>query len=159
MNRLWLILCRFLKFVQWHLFDCRRKKFRMNGTVLTRPAYTFIEWCLGTGTVLVLTQDLLLFWQVSGELRCRVHPTSPGSVLSITSLSLPPELPEAAPIRNGLRRETRSVASRYLATPCRRRNLSALEPPQLTCSRLQLAPRPQSNHGVRVNLLSLGFDK
>jgi hypothetical protein len=100
-----------------------------------------------------------LFWQASGELRCRVHPTSPRSALSITSLSLPSELPAAPPVRDRLRRETRTVASRYLTTACRRRNLSALEPPQLTCSRLQLAQRPQSKHGVRVNLLPLGFDK
>jgi hypothetical protein len=100
-----------------------------------------------------------LFWQASGDLCCRVHPTSPGSALSTTSLSFPSDLPAAPPVRNRLRRDTRTVASRYVATACRRRNLSALEPPQLTCSRLQLAPRPQSKYGVRVNLLPLGFHK
>lgn len=117
--------------------------------------YAFMAWCHGGGSYAGFT----LFWQVSGGLRCRVHPTSPGSALSITSLSLPSDLSSATPVRNRLRRETRTVASRNLATACRHRNLSALDPPQLTCSRLQLTPRPQSKHGVRVSLLALGFDK
>jgi len=97
--------------------------------------------------------------QVSGERRCHVPPHSPASTLSITSLSLPPDLAVEPPVSNRQRRKTRDAASRCWATACRSRNLSALDPLQLTCSRLQLVPRSQTKRGVRLGSSPPRFEK
>lgn len=111
------------------------------------PPHAFLVWCLGTGTTVIFIQDLLCC-QVSGGPRSSLHPSSTSSTLSVTSLSLPSEVAAAPPVRNKLCGDARASASRRWTPKCRHRNLSALDPPLLTCSRLHLAARLPSKHGL-----------
>jgi hypothetical protein len=119
------------------------------GLFLHVPLHAFMSWCFGMGQVEFLP-GFPLCCQVCGELRCRAPHHSPCGILSVISLSLPSDLAVASPATNRPLRKTPSAASRCWATAGRRQNLSAQNPPQLTCSGLHLAARAHSgrlHHG------------